>query len=184
MKELLRKPLKTLSLILALAAALTACRGAAAAQDGDRYLPAFQDDRMGLYFLDTETIQRQEGGDVFLFRYKSVISWRYRDKLLQRTRDKREREKIRRWAYSIVSLFYRPGDRTARFAVTATFTRTDKLLTRTPCDQPFTPVSRSPAVEALCDTLMRFVAAHPEAVQILPRPAGKVKPTTPLRSKD
>lgn len=172
MKELLRKSLKTLSLILALAAALAACRGAAA-QDGDRYLPAFQDDRMGLYFLDTETIQRQEGGDVFLFRYKSVISWRYRDKLLQRTRDERERAKIRRWAYSIVSLFYRPGDRTARFAVTATFTKTDKLLTRTPCDQPFTPVSRSPAVEALCDTLMRFVAAHPEAVQILPRPAGR-----------
>lgn len=173
MKDLLRHPLKTLSLILALAAALAACRSAAAAQDGDRYLPAFQDDRMGLYFLDTETIQRQEGGDVFLFRYKSVISWRYRDKLLQRTRDEREREKIRRWAYSIVSLFYRPGDRTARFAVTATFSRTDKLLTRTPCDQPFTPVSRSPAVEALCDTLMRFVAAHPEAVQILPRPAGR-----------
>ena len=173
MKDLLRHPLKTLSLILALAAALTACRGAAAAQDGDRYLPAFQDDRMGLYFLDTETIQRQEGGDVFLFRYKSVISWRYRDKLLQRTRDKREREKIRRWAYSIVSLFYRPRDRTARFAVTATFTRTDKLLTRTPYDQPFTPVSRSPAVEALCDALMRFVAAHPEAVQVLPRPAGR-----------
>lgn len=172
MKELLRKSLKTLSLILALAAALAACRGAAA-QDGDRYLPAFQDDRMGLYFLDTETIQRQEGGDVFLFRYKSVISWRYRDKLLQRTRDERERAKIRRWAYSIVSLFYRPGDRTARFAVTATFTKTDKLLTRTPCDQPFTPVSRSPAVEALCDALMRFVAAHPEAVQILPRPAER-----------
>lgn len=172
MKDLLRHPLETLSLILALAAALAACRSAAA-QDGDRYLPAFQDDRMGLYFLDTETIQRQEGGDVFLFRYKSVISWRYRDKLLQRTRDKREREKIRRWAYSIVSLFYRPRDRTARFAVTATFSRTDKLLTRTPCDQPFTPVSRSPAVEALCDALMRFVAAHPEAVQILPRPAGR-----------
>ena len=173
MKELLRKPLKTLSLILALAAALAACRSAAAAQDGDRYLPAFQDDRMGLYFLDTETIQRQEGGDVFLFRYKSVISWRYRDKLLQRTRDKREREKIKRWAYSIVSLFYRPRDRTARFAITATFTRTDKLLTRTPYNQPFTPVSRSPAVEALCDALMRFVAAHPEAVQVLPRPDGR-----------
>ena len=169
----MKEPLKKLALFLALAAALAACRGVAAAQDGDRYLPAFQDDRMGLYFLDTETIQRQEGGDVFLFRYKSVISWRYRDKLLQRTRDERERAKIRRWAYSIVSLFYRPGDRTARFAVTATFTKTDKLLTRTPCDQPFTPVSRSPAVEALCDTLMRFVAAHPEAVQILPRPAGR-----------
>ena len=169
----MKEPLKKLALFLTLAAALTACRSVAAAQDGERYLPAFQDDRMGLYFLDTETIQRQEGWDVFLFRYKSVISWRYRDKLLQRTRDKREREKIRRWAYSIVSLFYRPRDRTARFAVTATFSRTDKLLTRTPCDQPFTPVSRSPAVEALCDALMRFVAAHPEAVQILPRPAGR-----------
>ena len=66
MKELLQKPLKKLALILALAATLTACRGVAAAQDGERYLPVFQDDRMGLYFLDTETIQRQEGGDVFL----------------------------------------------------------------------------------------------------------------------
>ncbi len=64
MKELLQKPLKKLALILALAATLTACRGVAAAQDGERYLPVFQDDRMGLYFLDTETIQRQEGGDV------------------------------------------------------------------------------------------------------------------------
>ena len=135
----------------------------------DRYILVFQDDNLGMYYLDTETIQRQADEDVLLFRYRSVISWRYRDKLLKEVRDRRTRDKIKRWAYSIVTVFYNPADRTAKPAVTVTFTKTDKLLSRTPHNQPFAPVSESPALEAVCDALTRYVTAFPKAVRLVPR---------------
>ena len=130
----------------------------------ERYLPAFQAPEMGRYFLDTEGIERQDG--VFLFRYKNIVSWRYRNQALKGVEKKDERLRIKRWAYSIVTLYYDPARRAARPAISTTWSKTDELLTRKVHQgEPFAPVDRSPALAAICSVLMDYVTAHPEAVR-------------------
>lgn len=128
-----------------------------------RYVPAYSDLELGQYFIDVNSILRQ--GDVVFFRYKNVITWQYRQHLLQSARGKAKREKIKRWSYSLVSLYYKPLEGTARTASSATYSNVGKLLTRTNYDQPFTPTSKSRAVEAVCAAVMRHIAAHPEDVR-------------------
>ena len=130
----------------------------------ERYLPAFRDPEMGQYFLDTQGIERRDG--VLLFRYKNIVSWRYRNRSLKGVEKTEERLRIKRWAYSVVTLYYDPARRAARPAISTTWSKTDDLLTRKlHRGEPFTPVDRSPALAAICGVLMDYVATHPEAVR-------------------